>query len=134
MVEADLGVGHVVEQRLQVLVEERQPVLHAGAAVAGADRLVERIVAGGAAEQLDVAAAEQALRRLAERDLADRHQRELLHGPQRALRLGVEGLDVLERVAEEVEAAPGCAPGGKRSRMPPRTAYSPGSITVPERT
>ena len=46
MIEAHGHVRQIVEQRLQVLVEQRQPVLHAGIALAGADGLVERVVAG----------------------------------------------------------------------------------------
>ncbi len=110
MVEADGHAGQIVEQRLEVIVEQRQPVLLPRIAVAGAHRLVQRIVVGGAAEQLDVARAEQLLGLLAERDLAHRHQGELLHRLGRALRLHVEGLDGLQRVAEEVEAYRAGAP------------------------
>ena len=39
MIEADGRLGHIVEQRLQTLVEQRQPMLHAGIALPGADRL-----------------------------------------------------------------------------------------------
>ena len=56
--------GQVVEQRLQPLVEERQPVLHAGEAAAFADRLVERVAAGDGAEGVAVILAEAADRLL----------------------------------------------------------------------
>ena len=56
VIEADGGVRHVVEQRIQVIVEQRQPVLHARIALAGADGLVERVLAGHGAEGLHVAA------------------------------------------------------------------------------
>ena len=111
VVEADGRVADVVEQRLQVIVEQRQPVLHAGIALSGADGLVERVLGRGRAERLQVVAAKALLGLLAERHLADRHQGELLHDLARALRLGIEGLDVLQRVAEEVEA---------HGRQPPR--------------
>ncbi len=104
VIEADRRAADIVEQRLQSLVEQRQPMLHAGVALAGADRLVERIVRRRRAESLDIAAAEALLGLAAERHLAHRHQRQLLHDLARALRLGIEGLDVLERVAEEIEA------------------------------
>src|SRR5258707_1278069 len=55
VVEHDCGIGQVVENRLQRLVVERQPMLHADVAPAGADRLVERIVFGDGAELLAVA-------------------------------------------------------------------------------
>ena len=41
---------HVIEQRIQPLVEQRQPMLHAGMAAAFAHRLIERIVAVRRAE------------------------------------------------------------------------------------
>ena len=104
VVEADGRVAHVVEQRLQLVVEQRQPVLHAGIALSGADGLVERVLGRGRAERLQVFAAKALLRLAAERHLADRHQGEPLHDLAGALRLGIEGLDVLQRVAEEVEA------------------------------
>ena len=104
VVEADGGVGQVVEERLHVLVEQRQPVLHAGIALAGAHRLVERVVGLHRPECLHVAAAEQLLDRLAEGHLADRQQADALHDAGGALRVGIERLDVLQRIAEEVEA------------------------------
>ena len=103
VVEGHGGVADVVEQRLQALVEQRQPVLHAGIALAGADGLVEGVLAGGGAEGLDVGAAEALLGDLAEGHLAHGHQGEALNDLARALRVGIEGLDVLQRVAEEVE-------------------------------
>ena len=104
VIEAHGHARQIVEQRLQVVVEQRQPVLLARVALPRADGLVERIVAGRAAKQLHVAAAEELLRLLAECDLAHRQQRELLHGLRRALRLHLEGLDRLQRIAEEIEA------------------------------
>ncbi len=44
--------GEIVEQRVELFVEQRQPVLHAGMAAAFADRLVERIVALAARRRL----------------------------------------------------------------------------------
>ena len=86
-------------------------MLHAGIALAGADRLIERVLAGGGAEHLHVAAAEQLLAGLAQRHLADRHQGQALHDLAGALGFGVEGFHVLQRVAEEVEAHGGRAAG-----------------------
>ena len=75
MVEDDRRVGQIVEHRLQLLVEERQPVLHAGKAPAFADRGIERVVARRRAEGLDIAAAEAADRLRRQRHLAHRLQR-----------------------------------------------------------
>ena len=59
MVEADGGVRDVVEQRLEAIVEQWQPVLHAGIALAGADGLIERILRGRRAEHGHIAAAKR---------------------------------------------------------------------------
>ena len=64
MVDDDGRFRQVVEQRLQLLVEERQPVLHAGEAPAFAHRLVERIGAEHRAEGGAVILAEAADRLL----------------------------------------------------------------------
>ncbi len=74
VVEADVTALHIIEQRLQPVMKQRQPLLHAGIALAGADRLIKRIVAGATAEQLDIAAAEHLLRLGAEVHLAHRHR------------------------------------------------------------
>src|SRR4051794_18887033 len=84
-------------------MEEGQPMLLALIAPAAAHRLVERIIAGVAPEESDIARSEECGRRIAERDLANGHQRELRHGLHRALRLRVEGLDAFERVTEEIQ-------------------------------
>ena len=54
MADDDGDVRQVIEQRLELLVEERQPVLHAGEAPAFAHRLVERIWAQNRAESVAV--------------------------------------------------------------------------------
>src|SRR5665647_3601539 len=69
MIEADGHTRQVIEEGFEVVVEQRQPMLLAGVAVAGAHRLIERVV-GGAAEQLDIARAEKLLGLLTESDLA----------------------------------------------------------------
>ena len=63
VVEEDGRAGEVVEERLQPLVEEGQPVLVALVLAPGADRLVERVVVAGGAEMLAVAGAEALDRR-----------------------------------------------------------------------
>ncbi len=104
VIEADGRLRHVIEQRLQMLMEQRQPVLQARIALAGADRLVQRVLRRHRAEHLDIAAPEALLRIGPEGRLADRHQGQLLHDARGALRVGVERLHLLQRVAEEVEA------------------------------
>ena len=135
MVEDDRRVGQIVEQRLQPLVEERQPVLHAGEAAAFADRGVERVVARRRAERLDVVAAEAADRLRRQRHLAHRLQRDRVALCRwcAASRRRRRGWFPACRRRNRAAAAPR-APGAKRSRMPPRTANSPTSRTVGTRS
>ena len=103
MIEADIAADHVIEQRLQLVVEQRQPLLHARIALAVTDGLIQRIVAGRAAEQLNVTAAEGLLGFLTERDFAHRQQDQLLQQLLGPLSFRIEGLDALQCVAEEIE-------------------------------
>jgi hypothetical protein len=50
----------IIEQRFHLVVEQRQPMLHAGTAPALAHRLVQQVVGCGGAEFGDVAGAEAA--------------------------------------------------------------------------
>ncbi len=103
VIEGDLDrLVQIVEERCDPLVEERQPMLHAGIAAAGPDRLEER-VAGDRAELLEIALPEALDRLLIEHDLADRPDLEPADTLQRALGQRVEGADRLDRAAEEVE-------------------------------
>jgi hypothetical protein len=104
VVERHRCARQIVEQRIETVVEQRQPVFLARIATPRADRLVERIVTLGAAEQFDVAAAEHGDRFLAVGDLRNGQQHQLLHDLLRALALDVERLDALQRIAEEIEA------------------------------
>ena len=126
--------GHVVEQRIEPVVEQRQPVLHAGMAAAFADRLVQQIVGVGRAEGRDIAGAEFADRVGGELEFGDRHEVERAHLHHGALRLRIEAADRLDARRRRNRAAPAdpCR-AANRSRMPPRTAYSPGSRTVETR-
>ena len=104
VVEADRRLGQVVEERLEPLVEKRQPVFHALMLAACADRLVERIVGAGRAEGGPVVLPEPGDRRLVEDDFRDGRE---LHDAQRLrrpLRGGVEPLCGLQSIAEEIEA------------------------------
>ena len=105
----DLVVGRdhrfraIVEQRLEMVVEQRQPVLHADMALPRRHRLVENVLAGHAAEQFAVSTAEafDALGR--QQHLADRKQHDLVAVSGRALAHRIERTDRLQRVAEQVE-------------------------------
>jgi len=105
VVKRDPGAGQVVEQDLELFVIERQPMLHADIAAAGANRLVERVVGAGGAELLAVARAKTADRGIVEQYLADRAQRRrLVELAGRALGQGIEAANAFEHLAEEVEA------------------------------
>ena len=96
-------LGAIVEQRLEVVVKERQPVLHADMALTGRHGLVKNIVARDIAEQLAIAAAEARDAVLGQQHLADRQYDDLVARAGRALAHGIEGADRLQRVAEQVE-------------------------------
>ena len=103
-IEGDHGVRQIVEQGLQALMEQRQPMLHALMLAAGRDQLIERIVAPHRAEQLHIAGAESPARLLGQRRFAHGEQRDGIEAGERALGLGIEGADRLQRIAEEIEA------------------------------
>ena len=104
VVDADQGAGRqIVEQAGHPLVEQRQPVLQPGATAALADGGVQGIVAGRA-ELGDIALAEARDAVGVQQGLADRKEIDLGQLLGRALGLGIEGADALQRVAEQVEA------------------------------
>ena len=57
-VENHRRAGQIIEDRVEPVMEDRQPVLDARVLAPGADRLVERILCGHRTEQLAVADAE----------------------------------------------------------------------------
>ena len=93
----------IVEGRFELLVEERQPVLHAGVAAAFADRLVKGVITSGSAEEREIVAAKAADRVLGQHHLAHGVEFERAALADRALGDRVEGPHRLERVAEEIE-------------------------------
>ena len=104
VVEDHRRVIGVFAQPVEVIVKERQPVLEPREPLPGADRPIERIVAGVAPEHGGVAGPEALDGFVVEQHLAhgrQRNARQVTGGP---LRVGVEGPDAFERVAEEVEA------------------------------
>ena len=86
----DRRAGEIIEQRIHSLLEQRQPMLHAGMAAAFADRLIKQIVALGRAECRDIAHAEAADGFGDQLEFGDRHQIERTHVEQRALGFGIE--------------------------------------------
>src|SRR5207302_5640323 len=102
--ERDRRARHVIEQGLELLVEERQPMLHARMAPGLADRFVECVVTHCGAELGDIAEAKAPNALGGELELAHRHKVELAQLCMAALRVGVEAADRFERVTEEVEA------------------------------
>ena len=102
-VEGDRHALRVIEQRVEPVVEERQPVLDARITAAFADGFVEPVVAGRRAELGHVALAEAADALGRELHLADRHEIERAELADRALRFRIERADRFEGVAEEVE-------------------------------
>ena len=67
------------------------------------DRLIKRVVAGDRAEQSDVTLAEGADDFGRQRHLAHRQELHRLEPRRRPLRIGIEGPDRFQRVAEEIE-------------------------------
>jgi hypothetical protein len=103
IVQHHAGTGQVVEDRLHPVVEEGQPVLHPGVLAAGADRLVQRIVAAGGAEFDAIVLPEPDNGGVIQDDLGHRrklHHIQLLRG---ALCRGVEPARAVEHVAEEIQ-------------------------------
>ena len=101
--DGDRRAVDIIEQRLQAVVEQRQPVLHAGGAAALAHRFVEHVVGRGGAEGRDIAGAEQPDGVGGELELGHRHEIERAQLVGGALRLRIEAADRFQRVAEEVE-------------------------------
>ena len=93
----------VIEQRLHLLVEERQPMLDAARAAALADRFIERVVGRGGAEGRHIAGAEQPDGVAGELKFRHRHEIERAQLGRGALGLRIEGADRFQRVAEEIE-------------------------------
>ena len=102
-VEQQRRVAEIIEQRVEFVVEQRQPMFGAGMAAALADRFVKRVAARLAAKARRIGLAEAAHRLADELQLAHRHEVERAQLPGGALRFRIEGADRFERVAEEIE-------------------------------
>ncbi len=95
--------GQIIKDRLKLVMEQRQPMLHARIAAAFADGLVQQIVRRGGAKLGDVTGAKTPNVLGDQLEFRHRHQIEPAHRHFAALGLRVESADGLQRVAEEVE-------------------------------
>ena len=90
--ERDHRPRQIVEDRLQAVVEQRQPMLHAGVTAAFGHRLVEQVVGRGRTEGFDIAEPEAPDGFGGQLELGDRNQVEGAQLVGGALALGVEAL------------------------------------------
>ena len=124
----------IVEQRLQTLVKQRQPVFHPRMATPLGDGEIEsgpRPPPGPNSSRHPERKRATAPRRAAPRRPG---ARPAVAFPRAALRLGLEAPDrSLDRVAEQVEPDRFGLARGEDVDDPAPIAYSPGSITVPAR-
>ncbi len=95
--------AEIIEQRFESLVEQRQPMLHAGVPPALADRFVEHIVGGRCAEGRDVTGAEQPDGVRGELELGHGHEIERAQVGVGALAFRIKTADRFQGVAEEIE-------------------------------
>ncbi len=102
-VEHERRVADIVEKRVELVVEERQPVFEADRAAPLADGGVEIVGGGRGAEFKRIGLTEAADRVGREPRLAHRHEVERAQLSDAALRLGVEGADRFQRIAEKIE-------------------------------
>ena len=103
MVERDRHFAHMIEDGFELLVEERQPMLHALIAPAVGHRFIKGIIDVKAAEGGCVGRAEAPDRLGCEQHLACRMEHERAQCAGRALRLRIEAPHRLERIAEEIK-------------------------------
>ncbi|MGA7986496.1 MAG: chromosome segregation protein SMC, partial [Burkholderiales bacterium] len=103
MFERQRRSGQIIDQCFELIVKQRQPVLHAGIAAALAHRFVEQIVRRGRAEFGHIAGAEAADGFGDELEFRHRHQIEPAQLRFAELRLRIEGADGLQGVAEKIE-------------------------------
>ena len=113
VVQHDRGAGQVVEQRLEPVVEERQPVFDTRVLAPRADCLVKRVVGTGGAELDPVGLAEPGDRGFVKHHLGHRGK---IDGRQlfgRALGGGVEPARAVQHIAPKIEADRPARAGGK---------------------
>ena len=116
------GSGQIIEQGLQLLVEQREPMLHPHVPPAGGDGLIERIgLPGHGAEATAVSAAEPRDRLLVQKGFADRPQLEGPDARHGALGKGIERANALQFVPEKVETEG--MPGARREDVHDTAAH-----------
>src|ERR1700734_4079226 len=102
-VEHERRTTDIVEDRVELIVEQRQPMFDADGAAAFTDGGVEIVVWSGRAELRCVALAETFDRIGRQARFAHRHEIKRAQLRGRALRLRIEGADRFERIAEEIK-------------------------------
>ena len=93
----------IIEGGLQLLVKQRQPVLHAGITAALGNGLIKRIVTRRRTEQREVILTKPADRIGRQRHFAHGVQIERARLADGPLAGRIEGTDALQRIAEEIE-------------------------------
>ncbi len=128
----------IIEQRFQMVVEQRQPMLGAGRPAAFAHRLVEHVVGRGGAESRHIAGAEPPDRFRRELKLRHGHEVERAQLVGRALGVRIEAANRFQRVAEEIEPDRRVHAGGEQiedtaaHRIIARLAYGRGAVEAVE--
>ncbi len=107
-------VAEIVKQRVHLLLEQGQPMFHAGMPSPLRHRLVKLVVGRRRTELGHIAHAEAADGLGDELELRDRDQVERAHVEQRALRLGIERADRFQGIAEEIETNRLVEPGREK--------------------
>ena len=103
VVQRHAGAGGVVEHRLQPLVEQRQPMLHARMLALRAHRLVERVFLEHGAERRHIARAEPLHGSPVDRHLVEGRENKPRHLADRGLAFRLEAPDRFNHVAKEIE-------------------------------
>ena len=101
--EYDRGTRHVIEQRIEPVLKQRQPMLHAAMPPAFAHRVVKQVVGRGCAEGRHVTETEAPDRFRRELEFGHWYQIERTQLVGRALGFGIEAADRFQRVAEEIQ-------------------------------
>ena len=111
-------LGRVRKQRIHAVMKQRQPMFHAGKGMAGGDRLVQRVLAPGRAEQLAITGAEPRDGLRIQRQFAHRLERSGIRLARGALADGIEQADGVHLVAEQVQPQ-GLRPAGREQVQQP---------------
>ena len=117
----EVVLAQVIEKRGQLVLEQGQPVLHPGKAATVADRFVKRVLRCMRPEHLTIAATEALDAVLVQQRLAGGQEQMRVEPPGAHLRIGIEGAQALQLVAEEIE--PQRFLHAARKNVDDRTAY-----------